>query len=105
MLTYMTLCFTRYYFHLMACAIIYCVTLQDDLLTTGANNTTRAKHLSISLSCGQSLLLVSLHANLCHSGYNCRQGDWHKAPVCQAMNPIASLVKSQVLTALLFVPL
>ena len=43
----------RYYFHLMTCAIIYCVTLQDDLLTTGADNITRAKHLSISLSCGQ----------------------------------------------------
>ena len=40
-------------FHLMACAIIYCVTLQDDLLKTGARNSTRAKHQSISLSCGQ----------------------------------------------------
>ena len=40
-------------FHLMACAIIYCATLQDDLLTTGARNATRAKHQSISLSCGQ----------------------------------------------------
>ena len=47
-------------FHLMACAIIYCATLQDDLLTTGARNATRAKHQSISLSCGQWLLLVSL---------------------------------------------
>ena len=47
-------------FHLMACAIIYCVTLQDDLLTTGARNSTRAKHICISLSCGQWLLLVSL---------------------------------------------
>ena len=50
---YLTLTLTRYYIHLMACAIIYCVTLQDDLLTTGADNITRAKHLSISLSCGQ----------------------------------------------------
>ena len=44
---------TRYCFHLMAYAIIYCVVLQDRLLTTGARKATRAKHICISLSCGQ----------------------------------------------------
>ena len=57
MLTYMML-FNKILFHLMACAIIYCATMQDDLLTTGARNATRAKHQSISLI--MSVIAVSI---------------------------------------------